>query len=460
MSGYCQSCLEKQRKIDRLEETVSLLRARLRYQERVASQEGFFGSSTPSSKIPLKANTLAERQMRRGGARPGHVGHGRKALSDEAADQVETISVKQSTCPDCGVRLKDNGLRRRTVVDCEPIRKQVTLYHLRIKRCPHCHRTFQARPPGVLPKSLYGNQLLTHIAVQHYLYGTPLGRLEEQTGIGYGSLIDALHRLGVLLSKVPDRLLKQYRRSVVKHADETGWRTDGQNGYAWLFCTDQISLFRFRQTRSASVPKEVFGETRLGGVLVVDRYNAYNKVPCAIQYCYAHLLREVEDLEREFPENSEIQSFGSVFGPLLAQAMTLRSLSIQDGPFYRQAHHLRQQILEAVHREAKHPGIHRIQGIFRENQERLYQWVENRQVPAENNRAERELRPLVIARKVSFGSQSQAGAKTRETLMTVLCTLRKRFPDFQARFKNALDQLALNPQHDPYQLLFHSHSPP
>jgi len=46
-------------------------------------------------------------------------------------------------------------------------------------------------------------------------------------------------------------------------------------------------------------------------------------------------------------------------------------------------------------------------------------------VPADNNRAERELRPLVIARKVSFGSQSDAGAQTREILMTVLHTLKK-----------------------------------
>jgi hypothetical protein len=59
----------------------------------------------------------------------------------------------------------------------------------------------------------------------------------------------------------------------------------------------------------------------------------------------------------------------------------------------------------------------------------LYHWVENRAVPADNNRAERELRPTVIARKVSFGSQSDAGAKTREVLMSVVHTLAKRVGD-------------------------------
>jgi hypothetical protein len=69
----------------------------------------------------------------------------------------------------------------------------------------------------------------------------------------------------------------------VKHADETGWRTDGRNGYSWLFCTPQISIFRFRNSRSAAVAKEVFGDTPLPGVLVVDRYNGYNKMPSKIQ---------------------------------------------------------------------------------------------------------------------------------------------------------------------------------
>ena len=67
----------KQRGIDQLEEEVRRLKERLRYQNRKAT-EGFFGSSTPSSKIPVKPNTLAERQAKRGGARRGHVGYGRE----------------------------------------------------------------------------------------------------------------------------------------------------------------------------------------------------------------------------------------------------------------------------------------------------------------------------------------------------------------------------------------------
>ena len=461
-SGYCRACLEKQREIDRLTEENVRLRGRLRYQERLGKAEGFFGSSTPSAKLPVKPNTPppAGGPRARGGGTKGHVGHGRQAQSAQAADRVEKVLVAEGTCPDCRVALEDRGVRERTVIDCPPVRPRTTVYRLQIKRCPCCARTFQARAPSVLPKSLYGNQLLTHLAVQHYVYGVPLGRLEAQTAIGYGSLLHGLHRLAQFFSTVPAQLLQQYRCSPVKHADETGWRTNGKNGYAWLFATEDLSLFRFRHTRAASVPNEIFGAKRLPGVRVVDRYNAYNKLPCRLQYCYAHLLREVKDLGREFEEHSEVQAFTNTFAPLLAQAMSLRRLPIPDARFCAEAGTLKQQIIDVAEAEATHPGIHRIQAIFREHAARLYHWASDRRVPADNNLAERELRPLVIARKVSFGSQSDTGARTRETLMTVLWTLRRRYEDFHERFKAALDQLALKPAADPYKLLFHNHAPP
>ena len=135
--------------------------------------------------------------------------------------------------------------------------------------------------------------------------------------------------------------------------------------------------------------------------------------------------------------------------------MHLQSQSLADPAYYRAAAQPKAQI-GAVSRAARpaprHPA--RIQDIFREHPDRLYHWVTDRTVPPDNNRCERELRPTVIARKVSFGSQSDAGAKTREILMSVLHTLRKRHTDAQAHFKWVLDQLAADPQRDPFALLF------
>ena len=86
--------------------------------------------------------------------------------------------------------------------------------------------------------------------------------------------------------------------------------------------------------------------------------------------------------------------------------MHLRSQPLSDAAYYEQAHDLQQQIQKVIESPAQHLGVRRIQDLFRENAARLYHWVEDRRVPADNNRAERELRPTVIARKTSFGSQS------------------------------------------------------
>jgi len=449
---YCQECLKKQLKINELEDEIVSLKTKLRYQERTA-KEGFFGSSTPSSKIPVKPNSQKEYQRNRGGGKPGHQGHGRASICEEDADKVEKIHI-DDTCPDCGSVLEDKGTKTRTVMDCQPVKMKKVLYHLQRKRCPKCKKLISARPPGVLAKCLYSNQLLAYVAVQHYIYGNTLGQIEKQTGVGYSSLVDAMHQLSKRLKDVPNALIEVYRDSLVKHADETGWRTNGNNGYAWLFCTPQISIFRVRKTRSASVPREVFGEKPVPGVLVVDRYNGYNKMPCSIQYCYAHLLRTVKDLEKDFPENAEIKSFVEALAPQLANAISLRTLDVTDRQFKRQATKIKNEILNIINRQAKHPAIQKIQDIFREKADRLYHWADDRNIPADNNMAERELRPLVIARKISFGSQSDAGAKTREILMTVLHTLKKRTPDVTTALKSSLDKLAEQSHIDPYKAIF------
>jgi transposase len=451
---YCRGCLEKDRRIARLEEELASVKAKLRYQERTA-KEAPFGSSTPSAKVLVKPNTLEENQRRRGGARPGHPGHGRKAVSLTQADRVERVPLPES-CPHCGGRMELTGTRVRSVTRAVPVKVERVAYQLERRTCCRCGRAQMARPPGVFPKALYDNPFLAHTAVQHYLHQETLGSLGRQLGVGDGSLVKVLHFVAARMEGVVPRLIQEYRQAPVKHADETGWRTDGQNGYAWFFGGEDLEVFRFRKTRSASVAQEVLGQARLPGHLVVDRYNGYNHAPCPIQYCYAHLLRLVEDLEKNFPGEPEVLTFVAALAKQLARAMKLRTRHLGWRKFKREAMRIKKAIRRIVESPAKHPAVQSVQDVFRQRPDRLYHWAEDPRIPAENNLAERQLRPLVIARKISFGSQSDAGAKTRETLMTVLRTLQKRTPDAARALAYALDKLAEDPALDPYSLLFHS----
>ena len=455
MATYpCSECLKKQQKIDSLMEENQRLKQKLKYQQR-KEKEGVFGSSTPSSKLPVKANTTNSETGKPKGAQLGHKGAGRKMFQESEAERVVSVEAQVgSTCPDCGRPLEEKGMQERLVIESQPLKAKRVLFRLPKKYCPHCQKVFQAHAPEVLPKSLYGNQLITTAAVMHYLHGIPMGRVCEQTKIGPGSLVEIFHRLAKLFEKVPAQLIEQYRQAPVKHADETGWRTEGQNGYTWLFATEKLSIFQFRKSRSAEVARAVFGGKPLPGVLVVDRYAGYNKAPCAIQYCYAHLLREVENLGKEFPDSGEVQGFVHTLIPLLSLAMGLRSQPLSRAKFKAKATEVKSQIVAAVESPAQHLGIRRIQDIFRENHARMYHWANDRRIPADNNLAERDLRPTVIARKVSFGSQSDAGAHTRGVLMTVLGSLKKRGVEVATHLKHVLDELAKNIHQDPFSLLF------
>ncbi len=446
--------MHKQQQIDRLQEENNRLKARLLYQERTA-KEAPFGSSTPSSKQAIKLNSLEDNQKKIGGAKVGHVGSGRCDPAPEDFTRTERVDGLQQ-CPDCGVDLVSKGFQKRTVIDVVPVRKEVIAYQLHSCACPKCRRVFTPPAPGVFSRNLYSNRLLAHLAHEHYVHGITLGYLTKQLNLNHGTVIQAMHALAIRLESILKKLQQQYRQAKVRHADETGWRNDGKNGYAWLFCTPTLSLFRFPQTRSGKVPLEMFGSKPRKGVLVVDRYKAYNRVLCQKQYCYAHLLREVKDLTKEFPELTEVQQFVDRFAPLLSDAMKLRTVGLKIKEFQRQALQLKTRIQQIVESVAQHPGIQRIQNIFRENAENLYHWITHPDIPAENNRAERELRPLVIARKLSFGSQSERGLKTREILMSVLNTLNKRTEDGFSKLTSALNALASDPKGDPYNLLFNS----
>jgi transposase len=284
-----------------------------------------------------------------------------------------------------------------------------------------------------------------------------MGRIEKIYGqnVSNGSLFNIFHKISDLLKDAVIKINIEYKNAHVKYADETGWRNDGEGGYAWVFCSQYTTIFKFKNTRSGKVAKEVLGNEILSGYLVVDRYAGYNKIKIKIQYCYAHLLRHVIDLGKEFPDEQEVQIFVSHLGHQLSSAMHLHNMDIIDDEYYQNASKIKTEILRLTESKFDHLGIINIQAIFIENKDRLYHWVNDRSVPADNNKSERELRPTVIARKVSFGSQSEQGMKTRENLMTYLHTAKKRLKEkpLEAWFKEVLDKITKDPKCDLYALL-------
>lgn len=417
-----------------------------------------FGSSTPSSLIPIKANSTEESRSRVGGQPKGHKGHGRTRTRDEDVDEAIDLP-RPTTCSKCGHAVTVCQTRTRDVVHMVPARRILRRYTVYRAWCPRCREFHESEIPGVMPNFAFSDSLIAQTLVDHYKNGIPMRTLARRAGVGKSGLLNMAHRIAEKLEPGAARLVADLRAAPVKHADETKWDCDGKSGYAWGFFTPDTSLYMCRDTRASRTPREAFGDGPHTGVLVVDRYAAYPGVyEGPIQFCLEHYKRNVRDLIESEPDNPEYRKCIPPFIDLLREAMTLRNRK-RGKEYDDESIRIRDDILSLVSSPVNDGKLKGCFDLVREKPHRFFQWVRHPEVEAENNLAERRLRPLVTARKVCFGSQSEKGLRTREILMSIIDTLSLRNDDPVAKLAEVLDAMAKNPQADVDRLLWGEKKP-
>ncbi len=452
--------VELLQQIDRLTEERDYWKRRAQTLERESgrevrtAREKPFGNDTPSSKVTFKPDAKDAPAARQGGGVKGHAGHGRKSADESDADETVRIP-KPAKCDVCGGGLEDFKTEERTVRVAVAPHFRTVRYVIATGWCPVCKRQVSERIRGVLPHFAASNALLAQNVLDRYVYGMTVGTQSARTGLGKGTLFNEYEALARILRPCMHRLLVLYRLSYAKGADETTWRCNGLNGYTYGFFAAGIALFRFRGTRKSYVAAEVFGRGECFGVLVRDRYSGYdNAFRGRQQYCYEHLKRDCLGLLEKEPENKEYKAFVPKFVGLLRDAMTLRRRAKTDAEYYSEAKRIKSEMLAMINAEARDAGLQKYQDIFRRHPDRVFQWVCDRSVPAENNMSERGVRRTVIARKTCGGSQSEKALMVREVLQSVIESLRLRHPDPVGKLTEALDAYAANPKTRIENLLF------
>ena len=461
-NGWC--CLERQRLRDEnaeLREKLARAKAeikRLRAERVKTPMEAQFEEGAPSSQR-LKKTSPEELVARKGGAKKGHEAHCRCAATEETADEVREAEAP-AVCPHCHGALQEMPPRERTVVDLEEPRRREVVWRLGQRWCSHCRRVVRARPAGVLPKKSASNAALATLAQMLYVEMVTAGAVSRMTWINKGTLLGMMASLAELLEPCLEAIKASVCASHVVHADETVWRCDGRGGYAWVFLGEGGVLLLCRTTRSGQVAVEALGSLNKDGVLVTDRYSGYLVLAeAARQLCFEHLKRDLLKLERKNPHSEECKRFVAAVLPLLKEAMALRRTEKERDRYLTRAREIRDAIMERM-RKGRCKAVRKYQEIFLNNEESLFRWVEDPAVPAENNAAERAVRPLAVARKVSHGSQGEGGLRTREVLGSVLLTLRLRHGrDAWKVLVGALDKLAADPKTDIVRELFPEYDP-
>ena len=447
-------------------------------------KESPFGEGgAPSMNRPFRANSPQEKQDRKGGARQGHEGHGRRRFAESG------VEVKQETCLDTSVHapcckdmaLSKIGERVREYDRYIPARTEHVVSRLGIFKCRACGKVVYARPADVLKRMSYSNTFLAAGAVRHYVHGHTAGDVERELGVGEGAFFSMMDMVAARLLPAFEEIRLETARQFNVHVDETSWWTDGVKGYSWVFHNRNVELHLFPGTRSSSVPAEFFGYAAGKGtpapadggergtgtapakrtpleecrahegktVVTSDRFSGYSPLDVRHQYCFEHLKRDLKRLRDDSPGNDEVRRFHDQLRPLLAESMGLcADKAMPDGEYYGKAQELKEKMRAIVFAEARDHGVQGYQNIWRQKWDSLFAWVEDRRIRCDNNAAERAIRPTVIARKISMGSQGAKGARNREIITSVLMTVRIRGEDPYQWLVNLLDALARNPQAD------------
>ena len=398
--------------------------------------------STPSGMVPVYSKPSTAKRSKKPGAKDGHPGSRRKPPEVTRREAHPPMT----RCPACGASLKAPTERRfRLIEEIAETRPEVTEHSIPRHWCPRCRKLVEPPVVDALPHARFGHRMTTLSAWLHYGLGVTISQVVEVFGramqfeVTPGGLVDAWQRLAGVFQPWHEQIGEAVRRGGTLHADETGWRVNGRTHWLWCFTTPSATYYMIDRSRGSPALTKFFTET-FDGVLVTDFWSAYNIVECAArQACLPHLFRELEKVDQE--DDSEIWvAFRKKLKRLLHDAVRLdaerAALSVDSFASRRACLDRRRDELLAAPWE--NANARRLIKRLRRYCDALFTFLDHAEVPCDNNRAEREIRPAVIIRKNSLGNRSAKGAQVQAILMSIYRTLKLRGHDPLTALVNAL----------------------
>jgi len=336
-------------------------------------------------------------------------------------------------CPDCGHKLSGGWEHdRRQVIDIPETPITITDHILMARRCGYCGKVHVPKlsiKDGVVGKQRVGVRLMSLIATMSTVNRIPVRTIQRMLSslygvhISTGEISEILHKVAEFGGQTYQSILREIRGSPYGNGDETGWREDGVNGYLWSISTRSARYFEFNKSRAARVLRKILGYC-FGGVLVCDFYGAYNIHEGPIQRCWVHLLRDLSKLAEKNPEDKPLAEWVERIKRIYRSAKKAARREMSESG-RAQARLRFEEILGKVitpYIQDQNSAGHVLSKRMDKHMDELFTFVEYPGCPSENNAAERAIRPAVIARKVSGGTRSARGSRTRCVLMSLFGT--------------------------------------
>ena len=409
-----------------------------RLQEEIARLKKDSGTSSkpPSSDIVRPAGILRRLgSKRRRGGQPGHKKFSRQPFTPKQVDKV--ISYELSPKQAKGLEPLNEWF---VVQQVELPKKMYTVieYRARKYRNPKTGRIIIAPMPAAVRKGgLAGSRMTALMAFLksdcHCSFSTMQRYCREAMGlmISRGMLSRMIQKAAKALQQPYEQLRARLPHEPYLGADETGHQNNGKLHWTWCFQTPRYSLFHINRSRGSKVLRKLLGK-RFGGILGCDYYSSYRKYArlfnARMQYCLAHLIREIRFLTGQPMRKlarwgrNLLQQMKKLFKTLHNQADTTPERR------FARLMHCQKTFLRWVRQPPDHKLAKKLARRFRDDDRaaHYFRFVASPEVEPTNNATEREIRHVVIDRKVTQGTRGDAGMRWSERAWTALATCRKQ----------------------------------
>lgn len=362
------------------------------------------------------------------------------------------VPVDVDCCRECGGPLGEcwEGIVSTTDIPPQP-QPEVRKYAIQVRTCQRCGKSVRGQHPDVAEGQQgatahrLGPRVKAIAHLLHYGHGVPVRKVPaiigELTGVRLtqGAITqDAMKQSGQSVGAHYEQLRESVREQPTVHTDDTGWRVGGDRAFLMAFVNPRLSVYQIRRQHRNEEVRELI-PANFAGVMICDRgksYDAEELNAIAQQKCLAHLIRNAVEVAEA--KTGRARQFSQKLKELLKQALTLPEKRTElELELYQQqvteldqkiTHHLRNRIFRDDDNQRLLNGVG-----TQHDRGHILRFLHQPGIEPTNNRAERDLRPAVISRKVSQCSKNRRGAHAFEVFTSVLETIRKTTPSEIAR---------------------------
>ncbi len=212
-------------------------------------------------------------------------------------------------------------------------------------------------------------------------------------------------------------LLEKILASPFIHVDETKINIKGMNQYVWVLTDGPHVIFRLTETREPTLIQSLLGEYR--GTLVSDFYGGYDAMACRQQKCWVHLIRDLNDDLWDNPFNHEYELFvGAVRDVLVPIFDDIGKYGLRKRHLHKHLTTVERFYRKTIGQSGEEELFAKYKKRFIRYRESLFRFLEEDNLPWNNNAAERAIRHLAVQRKIS-GSFSSKGATEHLRLLGI-----------------------------------------